>query len=161
MLRLTRKTDYALVALAHLAEADGRGPISARELAEVVKAPRALLTGVLGQLQQAGLLTSKRGVHGGYALSRKPAEMPILEVIRAVEGQIVQLTLCCADGEESDSDDPGCEIVDSCQTRWQIQQLNERLNAVLEDTTLADLLRPAAGSVAAEDRSRSTFEIGG
>ncbi len=156
MLRLTRKTDYALVALARLAEHAGPEPMSARELAEGIHAPRALLTAVLKQLQHAGLVSSRRGVHGGYALSRAPEAINMLEVIAAVEGP-VQLTLCC--GDEHDDEVP-CSIEAHCQIGTQVQRLNQRLNAFLEETFLADLIeRPRPVEIA--NRGRSTFSISG
>lgn len=155
MLRLTRKTDYALVALARLAEHDRPDPLSARELAEGIHAPRALLTSVLKQLQQAGFVASKRGVRGGYVLARGPEHISMLEVIVAVEGP-VKLTLCC--GDEHPLDGESCGIEAHCQINGQIQRLNERLNTFLEQTRLSDLLDDTQRAEPAQ-RGRSTFSI--
>lgn len=157
MLRLTRKTDYALVALARLAEQPDQ-LMSARQLAGEIHAPRALLTGVLKQLQQAGLVNSKRGVHGGYQLASRSDEINVLGVIEAVEGP-VNLTLCCGEPEEATTP---CSLEQSCQINGSIQRLNERLNAFLADTRLVDLLvEPApVGARDPEVRSRSSFSIG-
>jgi Rrf2 family protein len=143
-----------LVALAHLADREQGLPTSARELAELAHAPRTLLTGVLGQLQQAGMIISRRGVNGGYTLERPASEITVLEVIRAVEGQTAQLTPCCGEPvEEACSETDPCRITESCQTRWQIQRLNERVNDLLDQTTIADLLPPQpAGALQGADR---------
>lgn len=118
MFGLSRSTQYAVMALARLAEAQGGleqqenaqpeasvAPISARALAEADGSPATLLSCVLKRLHHAGLIASRRGAHGGYYLARPAESMELADVIAAVEGpQPVKLTLCC--GEPSEAEQP-------------------------------------------------------
>lgn len=93
MLSLTRKCDYALVAMAELAR-NGRRTISARGLAEILGIRSPVLTNVLHRLQRHGLVTSRKGARGGYALARPPGRITLADVIDAIEGEF-RLTPCC------------------------------------------------------------------
>ena len=73
MLRLSKKADYALMAMKHLALRGDRGSSSAREIAEQYDIPIELLAKVLQRLVRRGLLASHQGTRGGYQLARVPA----------------------------------------------------------------------------------------
>ena len=87
MLTFSRKTDYALIALTHMAQ-DQNGLCSAREIADYYGMPLPLLMNVLKQLAQAGLAQSARGPRGGYTLALQPEDISLNQVVRAVEGPI-------------------------------------------------------------------------
>ena len=74
MLKLTKKADYGLIALKHLAVADGNGTASAKEIADAYGIPLPLLAKILQKLTKTGLLTSVAGTNGGYKLAR-PAKV--------------------------------------------------------------------------------------
>ena len=107
MLSLTRKTDYALVALAGLAEmeASASAPVSASRLAQVYALPLPMLMNVLKLLHRADLVAAARGATGGYYLQRDPGRISVLEVIETIEGP-VRLAPCCeghhGEGAESE-----------------------------------------------------------
>src|SRR5690349_2284400 len=84
MFCLSKKSEYALVALAFLAEQPGR-LASAREIAEARGLPIALLMNILKNLQGHGLLSSGRGVKGGYQLARDLGRLSLYELIAVVE----------------------------------------------------------------------------
>lgn len=125
MFGLSRSTAYAVMALARLAEAQAKygqgdisngdhrsqqreGAVSARVLAQADGSPAPLLSSVLKRLHQAGLLASKRGTHGGYYLARPPEQVPLIEVIAAIEGpEPIRLTPCCEQDEPRDAHRPG------------------------------------------------------
>src|SRR5947209_20589472 len=87
MFRLSKKSDYGLIALKHLAmHADES--ISAREIAAHYHIPAELLAKVLQKLARKGLLVSQQGTNGGYVLARDPARISIVDVVEAVEGPI-------------------------------------------------------------------------
>jgi Rrf2 family protein len=92
MLTLTRKTDYALIALTHLSQ-NKESCTSAREIATLYGLPLPLLMNVLKLLGQQGLAKSSRGPKGGYQLARSPNEITLHDIILAVEGPI-QLVQC-------------------------------------------------------------------
>lgn len=141
VLRLTRKTDYALLALARLAELQGgdEAPCSARQLAVDVGLPEPILKSVLKQLHGAGLLDSKRGAGGGYRLARAPGRLRVIEVIEATEGP-VRITLCC--GEEGHDDN--CDLEGHCRIGGGIRRLNDQIHTFLDGLTLQDLITPPA-----------------
>lgn len=138
MLQLTRKTDYALVALSHLAlrRREGAGPSSARCIAEAYQLPLPLLMNILKELAQAKLVSSTRGAAGGYELAAEPDRVTLLEVIVALEGP-VKLTACC-DGLPIVGQ--GCCAAESCPIQGAIQQLHRRMKSFFGDVTLEELL---------------------
>jgi Rrf2 family protein len=138
MLSLTRKTDYALVALASLGarRIAAEPAVSARRVAEEFDLPLPLLMNILKDLAHAGLVTSTRGAQGGYALSADPAKISLLAVVTAIEGP-VRLAMCSDEAEEGAEK---CGIACRCPVRRPIQRLNHRLRDFLEEVTLADLM---------------------
>ena len=93
MLRLSKKADYALMAMKHLALRVDRGSSSAREIAEQYDIPIELMAKVLQRLVQRGLLASHQGTHGGYRLSRSPRQITVADVIQAIDGPVT-VTAC-------------------------------------------------------------------
>ncbi len=150
MLSLTRKTDYALVALARLAGAsadDAADPVSARDIAEQFDLPLPLTMNVLKRLHRAGLVESMRGAKGGYYLAREAGAVRLTEVIEAIEGP-VRVTACCGGASEAGSregaaggvDAIGCGVREACPITHAVRDLNERIYAFIHQYTLADLV---------------------
>src|SRR5687767_2571346 len=92
MFRLSKKADYGLIALKHLAQHSDES-ISAREIALHYRIPGELLAKVLQRLARKGLLVSQQGTNGGYVLARDPAAISIVDVVEALEGPI-SMTPC-------------------------------------------------------------------
>jgi len=92
MLKLTKKADYGLIALKHLA-VNGPESSSAKEIADTYGIPMALLSKILQKLVKEGFLASEHGTNGGYKLAREAREITALEVIRAIDGPIF-MTAC-------------------------------------------------------------------
>ena len=86
-MHITARADYAVRAVCELA-ARRAGYATRQELAETQDVPGKFLEGILGDLRRAGLLESQRGSSGGYRLSRDPADIPLADVIRAIEGPL-------------------------------------------------------------------------
>ena len=148
MLALTRKTDYALVAMVALAEARDE-PRSARDLADRLHLPAAALRNILKDLARAGLLESTQGAAGGYGLSKPACEIALAAIVRAIEGP-VRLTPCCS--EDTAAGDDGCRREDSCRIKAVVRGLNDRLADFFAQTTLADLAQASLAPAAARDR---------
>jgi Rrf2 family protein len=138
MLSLTRKTDYALVALAHLAEphVTEASPASARQIADEYHLPTQVLAKVLKDLQRAGIIGSTRGAHGGYFLSLPPKAVSIAAVTEALEGP-ARLTPCC--GDEAKPCD-ACDTHPVCPVTDRVQRLNTAIQRLLNQVTLQHLL---------------------
>jgi cysteine desulfurase len=97
MLKFTRRTDYAVQALLHMASRQGDGPVSAREIAECHDIPVELTAKLLQALARAELCESRQGPRGGYRLGKPAAAISLRAVIEAVEG-----------GEESEHGSGAC-----------------------------------------------------
>jgi Rrf2 family protein len=138
MLSLTRKTDYALVALARLAEADvsEANPASARQIAAEYHLPMQVLVKVLKELQRAGIIGSTRGAHGGYFLRQSPKAVSIATVTEAMEGT-AKLTPCC-DDEAGPCD--ACDTHAVCPVTDRVRRLNEAIQRLFKQVTLHHLL---------------------
>ena len=150
MLAITRKTDYAFIALTHLAQ-EPDGCTSAREIAERYGIPLPLLMNILKLLTHEGLANSSRGPRGGYSLAMAAGEITLYDVVRAVEGPI-HLVQCTEsrEGESADENKLDCDLIGCCPVRSPIQRIHERLVAFLEETTLADLAQGNTGCPAAQ-----------
>ncbi len=129
---LTRKTDYALVALAGMARR-GDDAASARDLADELNLPLPVLRNILKVLATKGLLTSSRGPSGGYRLARLPREISLAEIVAAIEGP-VQLVTCCPTG--NDEMDHACQLEESCLIKLNVGRVHERLMGFLHEVTL-------------------------
>lgn len=140
MIHLSRKTDYALVALAYLAGPEANaGPISAKEVALAVGLPEPVTQTVLKGLAHVGIVSSTRGSAGGYELRTAPEKVSILSVVQAIEGD-VQLSACCVSEDISDRGD--CRLKNDCRIAHGIRSLHTKIVQLLEQSTLADLLAP-------------------
>ncbi len=161
MLAFSRKTDYALVAMAELAIEPGTCR-SATSLAEATDAPAPLLKNILKSLAQAGLLRAERGPLGGYLLGRPPEAMSVLDVVEAVEGPVA-LARCCGEGEKPELH--GCVHSPRCRIQHAMRMMHAGMVEVLRRTTVADLAvhagDGAVGSVTLSVDRDSTATIKG
>ena len=130
MLRLSKKADYALLALRHLA-ASQREAVSARELAESYDLPPELLAKVLQLLVRAKLLSSQQGIRGGYALAKTPAEISVADVINAIDGPMT--VTACSESDHS------CDQYTKCNIRDPLWRIKDRIVSALSATSVADL----------------------
>jgi len=129
MLRLSKKADYALMAVRHLALPDGPSSTSAREIAEQYDIPLELMAKVLQRLVRAGLLISTQGTRGGYTLSRMPAAISVSDVMQAIDGPFT-VTACSTDNHD-------CDQYDKCSIRDPLWKIRERIAATLNTVTIA------------------------
>jgi Rrf2 family protein len=133
MLKLSKKVDYGLMSLMHLAQRTERASWSAREIAENYDIPLELLAKILQKLVQKGLLVSHAGTHGGYSLSRLAGKISAAEVIEAIEGPL-SLTNCV-------SDDGLCGQFEKCNVKSPLQRLNEIVAQTFRDLTIEEMSR--------------------
>jgi Rrf2 family protein len=138
MLRLSKKTDYALMAMRHLALRPDRGSSSAREIAEQYDIPVELLAKVLQRLVRHGFLRSHQGTRGGYVLARVPALISVADVIQAIDGPVT-VTACSSEAE-------GCDQYEKCNIRDPLWRIKDRILAALATCTIEELARDAAAS---------------
>jgi len=132
MLRLSKKADYALMAMKHLALLGDRGSSSAREIASQYNIPIELLAKVLQRLVRRGLLASQQGTRGGYQLARFPSQISVADVIQAIDGPVT--VTACSSGDEG-----GCEQFSKCNVRDPLWRVRERILSALGECTIAEL----------------------
>ncbi|TAJ11653.1 MAG: Rrf2 family transcriptional regulator [Planctomycetota bacterium] len=143
MLQLTKKTEYGLIALIHLADRDGQ-IVSAREIAACYPVPKRLMAEVLKELCQHELVHSTRGATGGYALARPAYAITLGEVVRVLEG-MPTLASCEALGMFR-ADAGSCDVEPVCPIKSPIQRVRVAIWDVLQKTTLQDMSRAGAHS---------------
>ena len=130
MLRISKLTDYATVILGALAAEPARLQTAA-ELAERTHVAAPTVSKLLKQLQRARLVTSSRGLHGGYRLARPAREISAAAMLDALDGPVA-LTACS--GEHSH-----CDIESTCSVGGAWQRVNRAIRQSLQEITLADL----------------------
>jgi Rrf2 family protein len=136
MLRLSKKADYALMAMKHLALRQDAGSCSAREIAEAYEIPLELLAKVLQRLVRSRLLVSVQGTRGGYRLGRPAATIPVVDVIETVDGPLT--VTACSD------DDHNCEQYSKCSIRDPLWKIRGRIVEALATVSVADLTEEPA-----------------
>jgi Rrf2 family protein len=137
MLQLTKRTEYGLIALVHMADREGQ-IVSVREIGERYPIPRRLLAEVLKDLCRASLVDSQRGATGGYALTRSADSITLGEVVAALEGRPA-LANCDAPSHASASE---CGIQPVCPIRSPLHRIREGIWHLMERTTLRSLAHP-------------------
>lgn len=130
-MKLSTRGKYGLYAMYYLCLHEGEGPQSLQNIS-TVGVPKQYLEQILGNLRRAGLVSTVRGVQGGYQLARKPEETSLRDVIDAVEGPI-ELSECA-------SMDGNCQKSGTCPVRWVWQHVTVSINQELEKIKLSDML---------------------
>jgi Rrf2 family protein len=131
--RISAKTDYAIRAAAQLASHTGEGWVRTESVSQAQDIPLPFLLNILAELRSASLVTSRRGVDGGYRLARPAEEISVADVIRAVDGPLANI----AGALPEDLDYPGPAA--ALKNTW--VALRAQMRSVLERVTLADLVR--------------------
>ena len=134
MLSLTKKTEYALIAICHLARVGRDKTVSARDIHEAYGVPLPLLMNVLKRLNQAGHVVSTRGAHGGYNLAVPPNKLSLTDMIEAVEGPVQFVR--CADLSKRNRK---CALTKACPIQRAVHRVHRRLHDFLADVTIADI----------------------
>ncbi len=133
MLKLTKKADYGLIALRHLASVPG-ATASTKDIADLYHLPVPLLAKVLQKLKACGILASVAGTNGGYKLARRPDRISALEVVRAIDGPVI-LTHCF-------TDHGACDQSGNCTVREPLRRVHEAILELLNDFKITDLAEP-------------------
>ena len=139
-LHFSTRGEYGVRLMVELARHYGAGPVSLSEMAVHEDLPRPYLEQLVVSLRGAGLVASTRGAHGGYELTRDPAEIRMSQVITALEGPIAPMI--CA------SEDPLhagiCSRTEFCNVNLLWVRVRDAVVGALESVSLADLARPRA-----------------
>lgn len=136
MLKISRLTDYGLLATVYLARKEGQ-IVASREIAEFYHLPVPAVTKVLKALNGSGLISSHRGVGGGYSFDGDAETVTLGQLIEVLEGPW-DLTEC------ETTDDAGhatCAIRIACPSRRFMLGINSAIKGAFEQVTLGDLTR--------------------
>jgi FeS assembly SUF system regulator len=149
MLKLTKKSDYGLIAMKHLAEQGSRGACSANDLAKAYGLPVEALAKILQRLARAKLVAPQRGTNGGYTLARDPSAITAFEVIQAIEGPLFITSCVTLRGT--------CGQNVRCTVREPLQRISRSIEEVLSRITLSEMAPESSG--AKESASETTPEL--
>jgi Rrf2 family protein len=135
---LTKKAKYALKAAMHLARREAGEAVLIAEIAASERIPKKFLESILLAMKNRGLLVSRKGRGGGYALARPAAQVSFGEIVRIMDGPLapvpcVSVTAYRPCGE--------CPSESSCEIRAVMKRVRDAISEVLDATTLADAVR--------------------
>lgn len=130
--KISTKGRYALRLMVDIAQHIDGGPVSLRDTAKRQQLSDKYLEQIVTPLTRAGLVRSVRGAGGGYLLTRRPEEYSVGDILRPLEGDLAPVE--CA------TDDGYCEHSCDCVTVELWQDIHKAVSAVVDGTTLADLV---------------------
>jgi Rrf2 family protein len=131
VLKLTKRSDYGLMALRHLAVAGPSCVVTAKEISDAYKIPQPLLSKVLQTLARGGLISAEQGAHGGYRLAKSADSISTLDVVRTIDGPVI-LTSCA-------TPDQSCDQHSVCTVKAPLSVVHEEILKLLDSITVADL----------------------
>ncbi|WP_129125653.1 RrF2 family transcriptional regulator [Geomonas oryzae] len=150
---ISKKTKYGLKALIYLARRYEQGPILIADLARDESIPKKFLENILLNLKNAGVLQSRKGRGGGYALGRPPEKITFGQAIRLMEGPLAPVP-CVSEMAYARCTECGSEL--TCGIRLVMKDVRDEMARILDGTTLADVLVKIDG---AEDRGRNLIDF--
>jgi Rrf2 family protein len=134
-MRITSSVEYATRLMVALAREHGKAPVPAERLAEQDNVPSDFVSQLLVKLRRAELVVSQRGSAGGYSLSRRPSEITLGQVVRAVDGAVFEDV--CERYEQGARD---CRHQDGCTISPVWRRLGELVTGYFDGVTLAAIL---------------------
>jgi Rrf2 family protein len=134
MLQLSKKVEYGLIALRHMAMNPYGQVFTAKEIAAKYDISYELLAKILQKLTKSGVVVSTQGMHGGYSLAKRPSEVQVSRIISVIEEEKPTIAECYAEGGED------CSIFDACTIRKPLEKVQHNLNLLLEKTTLEQII---------------------
>jgi Rrf2 family protein len=131
MFKFSKKADYGLIAMKHLANHRQQHACSASEIAEEYGISATLMAKVLQKLARQSLVRAKHGSTGGYQLAKAPEKVSALEVITAIDGPVL-ITSCVTNHGT-------CDATERCSIKEPLRRVNESILSVLSTVTIAQL----------------------
>lgn len=134
MVRLSKKVEYGLIAIRHIAAHGGAIVVTAKEISEIYRIPYDLLAKVLQKMAKAGLLLSHQGTKGGYTLAKSPHEIPVALIIHAIEGTTPMIAQCMVEGAES------CGVFTVCTIKSPLTKVQANIERAFNSMTLSEIV---------------------
>ena len=126
-MKLSTKGRYGLRALIDLAQYSGEAPVSITSISDRQNISERYLEQLMSMLKKGDLVKSLRGAGGGYVLARDAADISVGDILRALEGSLDPVECSGLNPEE------GCQIADSCVTKYVWQRINESINRTVDE----------------------------
>jgi Rrf2 family protein len=149
MFKLSKKADYGLIAVKHLALHREQHACSANEIAEEYGISATLMAKVLQKLAHHSLVAAKHGSSGGYQLAKEPGQISALDVISAIDGPVLITSCVTSHGN--------CDATERCSVREPLRRVNESILNVLSTVTISQMSEephePALVALSAASRS--------
>lgn len=137
LMKLSKKTEYALRALVVMARDTAGRTFSIQEIATAERIPLKFLEQILLVLKNGGILRSKRGVGGGYQIAKSAKRISIGEVLELIDGPSEPVACCAVAHKQATCE---CGIMGSCALGQTLAELRDQVNAWLQKTTIADVI---------------------
>lgn len=134
MVRLSKKVEYGLIALRHVAAYSNGHAVTAREIADAYGISYELLSKVLQKMAKSGLIVSHQGVRGGYTLARNPREITVSRIINVIEGNVPMIAQCMVEGPAS------CGVFDVCTIKSPLHKVQANIERAFEGMTLSEIV---------------------
>jgi Rrf2 family protein len=131
MFKLSKKADYGLIAVKHLATHRNGHACSANEISEEYGISTTLMAKVLQKLARQGLVAATHGSSGGYQLAKEPGQISALDVISAIDGPVLITSCVTSHGN--------CDATDKCSVREPLRRVNESILHVLSAVTISQM----------------------
>jgi Rrf2 family protein len=145
-MQITRAGEYGVMGLMHLARSQPGRRMMIEEVSRQERIPKSFLAKIFQSLVKAGIVRSMRGAGGGFALVKNPADIPVLDIIEAVEGRIVF--------QRCKMDRPDCEHVGGCALCGLYERAQNGVKNALMRTSLGDLIEQQKKIEAARPRGQ-------
>ena len=142
------RAEYGVRVMIQLGRQHGGGPVSLAGVAEAENLPLSYLEQLVARLRRAGLVTSTRGAHGGYELTRAPGDITMAEVVSALEGNVAPMQCFTEPGTNRVLCNHETDGHEHCATKLLWTRVQGGVARALEQTTLDELVRFAERSAA-------------
>ncbi len=133
MFKLSKKVEYGLIAVKHMAMSGENSPCSAKDISDKYNIPYDLLSKILQKLKKEKILTSLQGTHGGYTLLTKPDKLTLAEIFNAIEGNTYILDC-------GQHDDESCTIYETCILSSPLKKIQRHINSYFNETKLSEIV---------------------
>ncbi|MEJ2103316.1 MAG: Rrf2 family transcriptional regulator [Ignavibacteriaceae bacterium] len=135
MLKISKKAEYALMAAKFMALNNNTGYCSAKEISERYEIPYQLVSKVLQKLVKGEIAVSTKGMNGGFSLTKKPDDIPLLDIIKAVEKDYKIVDCLQPNGSSAD-----CSNFNCCKIKDPLAEIQRKIDNIFIETSLAQIL---------------------
>ncbi|MBS1550686.1 MAG: Rrf2 family transcriptional regulator [Bacteroidetes bacterium] len=133
MIRISKKVEYALMALKFISDSDHK-LVTAREISDKGNIPYDLLSKILQKLKNENILVSNQGMNGGYSLNKRTDEIPLFSLMTAIDGDTA-IAECLHDNNDKD-----CCMTDTCTIKLPVTRLQKELEDLFKSKTISDFV---------------------